>query len=309
MRSFCHGSNGPRLTSKHFPSLPGEIRGLITMLITSLPSGRWASRCRLSGRRWPGLTPMLRQELADMPRQQSKTLDALLRLNGAAAPAEISKYSRLPLNVVTTQLGRLKAARYVVLEGGGKGKKATYRVADQMFSVWYWMRYVPVARRRIELFIDFLRAWFSAEERKRLYQERLERFHQYQSRGLIGMARNPCRMLSTTQRAWTIPRNSRWRWNGLPKRTSPTGDWPSAVGAVRRAGRYSSEVHAEVRVSGLLGSGQPARGERRRGARFEELFRGTCKRPAKCGGRRIHGHVPSPEVRNLPKQNSASTRF
>ncbi|MGD1102571.1 MAG: AAA family ATPase [Terriglobia bacterium] len=168
--------------------LTGGNPRLITMLYHILSQREMGEPVQALWETVAGLTPMLRQELADMPRQQSKTLDALLRLNGAAAPAEISKHSRLPLNVVTTQLGRLKAARYVALEGGGKGKKATYRVADQMFSVWYRMRYVPVARRRIELFIDFLRAWFSVEERRSLFQERWERFHQYQSRGLVGMA-------------------------------------------------------------------------------------------------------------------------
>jgi hypothetical protein len=168
--------------------LTGGNPRLITMLYHILSQREIGEPVQALWETVAGLTPMLRQELADMPRQQSKTLDALFRLNGAAAPAEISKYSRLPLNVVTTQLGRLKAARYVTLEGGGKGRKATYRVADQMFSVWYWMRYVPVARRRIELFIDFLRAWFSSEERKRLFQDRWERFHTCQSRGFIGMA-------------------------------------------------------------------------------------------------------------------------
>jgi tetratricopeptide (TPR) repeat protein len=168
--------------------LTGGNPRLITMLYHILAQRDIGEPVQALWETVAGLTPMLRQELADMPRQQSKTLDALLRLNGAAAPAEISRSSRLPLNVVTAQLGRLKEARYVTLEGGGKGRKATYRVADQMFSVWYWMRYVPVARRRIGLFIDFLRAWFSLEERRRLFQERWERFHAYQSRGFVGLA-------------------------------------------------------------------------------------------------------------------------
>jgi tetratricopeptide (TPR) repeat protein len=173
---------------------------------------------------------MLRQELADMPRQQSKTLDALLRLNGAAAPTEISNYSRLPLNVVTTQLGRLKAARYVTLEGGGKGRKATYRVADQMFSVWYWMRYVPVARRRIELFIDFLRAWFSLEERKRLFRERWERFHACQSRGLVGMAGQSLRDAEYRAASLDDPTERKMEMERIADAYVTTGDWPSAAG-------------------------------------------------------------------------------
>jgi tetratricopeptide (TPR) repeat protein len=168
--------------------LTGGNPRLITMLYHILAQREIGEPVQALWETVAELTPMLRQELADMPRQQSKTLDALLRLNSAAAPAEISRTSRLPLNVVTTQLGRLKEARYVNVEGGGKGRKAIYRVADQMFSVWYWMRYVPVARRRIELFIDFLRAWFSLEERKRLFQGRWARFRTSQWRRFGGLA-------------------------------------------------------------------------------------------------------------------------
>jgi tetratricopeptide (TPR) repeat protein len=118
-----------------------------------------------------GLTPLLKHVLDDMPRQQSKTLDALARLRGAASPNDIARLARLPLNVVTTQLGRLKEARFVALDGGGKGKPATYRVADPMFHTWYQMRYLRPAGRRIELFVDFIRAWFSVEERRRFLEE------------------------------------------------------------------------------------------------------------------------------------------
>jgi tetratricopeptide (TPR) repeat protein len=195
-----------------------------------------------------GLTPMLRQELADMPRQQSKTLDALLRLNGAAAPAEISRTSRLPLNVVTAQLGRLKEARYVTLEGGGKGRKAAYRVADQMFSVWYWMRYVPVARRRIELFTDFLRAWFSSEERRRLFQERWERFHANQSRGFVGMARRSLQDAEYYAASLDDPAERLREMERIGDAYVTVGDLPSAAGLfaeisgvkVRSAAKFES---------------------------------------------------------------------
>jgi tetratricopeptide (TPR) repeat protein len=119
-----------------------------------------------------GLTPLLKHVLDDMPRQQSKTLDALVRLRGAASPNEIARLSRLPLNVVTVQLGRLKDTRFVVGEGEGKGRPARYRVSDPMFHTWYQTRYLRPAGRRIELFVEFIRAWFSLEERKRLLEDR-----------------------------------------------------------------------------------------------------------------------------------------
>jgi tetratricopeptide (TPR) repeat protein len=210
--------------------LTGGNPRLITMLYHILAQREMGEPVQALWETVAGLTPMLRQELADMPRQQSKTLDALLRLNGAAAPAEISKYSRLPLNVVTTQLGRLKAARYVALEGGGKGKKATYRVADQMFGVWYWMRYVPVARRRIELFIDFLRAWFSAEERRRLYEERFERFRTYHLRGAVGMAGKALRDAEYYAASLNNPAELKREMERIADAYISTGDWPSAAG-------------------------------------------------------------------------------
>jgi tetratricopeptide (TPR) repeat protein len=135
-----------------------------------------------------GLTPLLKHVLDDMPRQQSKTLDALVRLRGAAPPNEIAAAARLPLNVVTAQLGRLKEARFVVVEGEGKGRPATYRVSDPMFHTWYQMRYLRPAGRRIELFVEFIRAWFSVEERRRFLDEQWGVLRDSGGRGLRGYA-------------------------------------------------------------------------------------------------------------------------
>jgi len=121
------------------------------------------------------LTPLLKDVLEDMPGQQSKILDTLMRLNGVASPSQIAKHARLPLNAVTTQLGRLKEARIVEASGSGRGKPSTYRVRDPMFRTWYQMRYLHPARRRIEMLVEFLRAWFAVEERteslKQLHDE------------------------------------------------------------------------------------------------------------------------------------------
>ena len=111
------------------------------------------------------LTPLLKDVLENMPAQQSKVLDALMRLNGVASPSDIADRARLPLNAVTTQLGRLKQTRFVESTGEGRGKPSLYRVADQMFRTWYQMRYLRPARRRIELFVEFIRVWFSVEDR------------------------------------------------------------------------------------------------------------------------------------------------
>jgi len=113
------------------------------------------------------LTPLLKDVLGNMPAQQSKILDGLMRLGGVASPSEVAKVARLPLNAVTTQLGRLKEARFVSATGEGRGRPSTYHVCDRMFRTWYQMRYLRPARRRIEMFVEFVRAWFSVEERRK----------------------------------------------------------------------------------------------------------------------------------------------
>ncbi len=112
------------------------------------------------------LTPLFKDVLEDLPRQQSKILDALMRRDGVASPSEIAAHTRLPLNAVTTQVGRLKGARLIEVQGEGRGKPAVCRVSNQMFRTWYQMRYLRPARRRVEMFVEFLRAWFTVEESK-----------------------------------------------------------------------------------------------------------------------------------------------
>ncbi len=111
------------------------------------------------------LTPAMKDNLENMPAQQSKVLDALMRLNGLASPSDVASIARLPLNVVTTQLGRLKNLRFVEALGEGRGKPSIHRICDQMFKTWYQMRYLHPARRRIEMFVEFLQAWFTVEKR------------------------------------------------------------------------------------------------------------------------------------------------
>jgi tetratricopeptide (TPR) repeat protein len=269
--------------------LTGGNPRLITMLYQILAQREMSEPVQALWETVAGLTPMLRQELADMPRQQSKTLDALLRLNGVAAPTEIAKSSRLPLNVVTTQLGRLKEARYVALEGGGKGRRATYRIADQMFSVWYWMRYVPVARRRIELFTDFIRAWFSLEERKRLFQERLERFHAYQSRGMAGMARKNLLDAEYYAASFDDPVERRSEMERIAEAYVNLGDLPAAVGLFSDlAGRqFRSLAKFESLGYSVLAGRLAAKGDL--GRAFESYSEALEKDPRNAETRAVFG--------------------
>ncbi|HEY1663354.1 MAG TPA: AAA family ATPase [Verrucomicrobiae bacterium] len=111
------------------------------------------------------LTPLLKDEMENLPPQQRKLLHALMEKGGTAQPIDLVGPTRLPLNAINTQLKRLKDAQIVEVLGGGKGHAANYTVPDKLFSIWYQMRYLSQNRRRIELFVEVLRIWFEEEER------------------------------------------------------------------------------------------------------------------------------------------------
>jgi tetratricopeptide (TPR) repeat protein len=111
------------------------------------------------------LTPLLKHEIENLPPQQRQIIHALMEKGGTAQPTELVGRTRLPLNAITTQLGRLKDAQIVEVLGGGKGRKANYTIPDKLFAIWFQMRYLQKNRRRIEMFVEVLRIWFEEEER------------------------------------------------------------------------------------------------------------------------------------------------
>ncbi|MBI3268776.1 MAG: tetratricopeptide repeat protein [Planctomycetes bacterium] len=116
-----------------------------------------------------GITPLYKDVVDHLPRQQAKVLDGLMRNGGRGSPSEIARIARLQLNAVTTQLGRLKEGGFV--EAGEEGKGARYLVADALFRTWYQMRYFWQRRRRFELLVDFLKAWFSSEDLRKAVEQ------------------------------------------------------------------------------------------------------------------------------------------
>lgn len=123
------------------------------------------------------LTPLLKDEMENLPPQQRKIIHALMEKGGTAQPTDLVGPTRLPLNAITTQLKRLKDAQIVEVLGGGKGRVANYTVPDKLFSIWYQMRYLSQNRRRIELFVEVLRIWFEEEERVQTLRNLVEKAH------------------------------------------------------------------------------------------------------------------------------------
>jgi tetratricopeptide (TPR) repeat protein/energy-coupling factor transporter ATP-binding protein EcfA2 len=145
--------------------LSGGNPRLILMLYELLTQRQVTTVVQCLRRLVDELTPLLKHEIENLPPQQRQIIHALMEKGGAAQPTDLVARTRLPLNAITTQLGRLKEAQFVEVLGGGKGRMANYTVPDKLFAVWYQMRYLNQNRRRIEMFVEVLRVWFEEEER------------------------------------------------------------------------------------------------------------------------------------------------
>jgi tetratricopeptide (TPR) repeat protein len=160
---------------REFPSQQSKVRAivhlsggnprLVLMLYELLTERQITTMVECLRRLVDELTPLLKHEIENLPPQQRLIIHALMEKGGAAQPTDLVARTRLPLNAITTQLGRLKEAQFVEVLGGGKGRTANYTVPDKLFAVWYQMRYLNQNRRRIEVFVEVLRVWFEEEER------------------------------------------------------------------------------------------------------------------------------------------------
>ncbi len=145
--------------------LSGGNPRLILMLYELLTQRQMTTIVQCLRRLVDELTPLLKHEIETLPPQQRLIIHALMERGGTAQPTDLVGRTRLRLNAITTQLGRLKEAQFVEVLGGGKGRTANYTVPDKLFAVWYQMRYLNQNRRRIEVFVEVLRVWFEEEER------------------------------------------------------------------------------------------------------------------------------------------------
>jgi tetratricopeptide (TPR) repeat protein len=201
------------------------------------------------------LTPLFKDVLEQMSRQQSKTLDAIMRLGGAGSPTDIASTARLALNVVTTMLGRLRDAGFLASEGEGKGRPATYRVRDQMFRTWYQMRYLRPNRRRLELLADFLRAWFTAAEREATIEHLHGEFQKELADGLTHHARETALTMEYYAASLEQCDSRRRHMEQVAENYFVVGDPHQAALTMAEASGIVAESHARYQTAGLVDLG------------------------------------------------------
>ncbi|MCD5408368.1 tetratricopeptide repeat protein [Candidatus Bipolaricaulota bacterium] len=109
------------------------------------------------------MTPYFQDRMREIPPQQRKIVDALALADGPSTPTEIAHSARLPVNVTTSQLNRLKEAGFVrAIKEKGR-REVLYDINERLFRLWRQMR-VEAGRKRLRFIIKFIEIWFSPLE-------------------------------------------------------------------------------------------------------------------------------------------------
>ncbi|MCX7049636.1 MAG: AAA family ATPase [Candidatus Sumerlaeota bacterium] len=164
--SFLKDLDANQANIRALAHLSGGNPRLVLMLYELLSENKTASAVQYLRRLVDELTPLYKHELENLPPQQAKIIHALMEKGGTDTPSDLANLTRLPLNIVTMQLKRLKDAQILDLRGGGKGRTAYYTVTDTMFSFWYRMRVLSRQHCVIERFVEIISIWLGAEERR-----------------------------------------------------------------------------------------------------------------------------------------------
>lgn len=120
-----------------------------------------------------------------LPGQRRLILDTILTAKTPLTPKDVAECARLNLATVNAQLRRLEADGYVVSRP--MKKRTTYEARDRLFSLWRAMQ-KSAGRDRVFALIEFLRDWYSPEERAAVLD--MER------RGSSGVAEGESRMIA-----------------------------------------------------------------------------------------------------------------
>ena len=113
------------------------------------------------------VTPYFKAKIESLPVQQRKILDHIARLSSQThegqTPTTIAQATRLAPNQVSAQLRRLSEEGYV-RAANLRGRNSYYTLSEPLFAIWYQMRFGREARQRLQWLVDFLRAWYDAQE-------------------------------------------------------------------------------------------------------------------------------------------------
>ena len=148
--------------------LTGGSPRIVILLYDLITKGRVVDIERAFFKILDEYTPYYQDMFKLLKGQKRRIFDILISIRRPATPKEIAKKARLDKNTVITQLRRLEKDGYVKSHKIGKNTK--YEVRERLFRLWREMRQ-PFGKERISILIEFLKLWYTPEEREREFKD------------------------------------------------------------------------------------------------------------------------------------------
>ena len=117
------------------------------------------------------VTPLYKDRMDDLPKQQQKIVAALANFWEAATTKELAKAVRMESKVVSAQLSQLIKDK-VVVKVETPTKNHLYRLEERFFNIWYLMRFGRKTDQRMLWLVRFMEDFIAGDEV--LLQKRIE---------------------------------------------------------------------------------------------------------------------------------------
>ncbi|MDG4553383.1 MAG: tetratricopeptide repeat protein [Candidatus Competibacter sp.] len=144
------------------------------------------------------LTPYYQARMDRLAPLQRGIIDIMRRLRGAVTIKEIARQAMNTSQTISTQLGRLKDLGYVT-QAAALGRSNYYELREPLMR--FCLEVKEQRGRTVELFVQFLRVWYSATELARLALDgviSLEQTHLREAMQRTRSGQDPvCSMLKT----------------------------------------------------------------------------------------------------------------
>ncbi|MDL2285822.1 tetratricopeptide repeat protein [Desulfococcaceae bacterium OttesenSCG-928-F15] len=117
------------------------------------------------------MTPFYKTRLEGLSEQPRKIAAHLMEAWHPLPAKELAQISDLPVTTVSGQLSRLEQWGLVEKTSLPNNRRKGFQISERLFNAWYLMRHPSCTMRRpFYWLIEFMRLWFSNEERYNLAQ-------------------------------------------------------------------------------------------------------------------------------------------
>ena len=114
------------------------------------------------------LTPFYQMRMDQLSSTHRKIVDTISKEDGPISPTNLAKIMETNRSSIITQLRRLEQEGIVDAIKFRHKKETLYQLTERLYRIWRDMR-SPKGVKRIHMLVDFLKIWYTFEERRSEY--------------------------------------------------------------------------------------------------------------------------------------------